>query len=65
MTSIDRGVVEALCRPFFKDGVQTVYLGICCNRVFAGKIRPVKCRTCSSVPEVFEARKEPSDSPEL
>ena len=43
--------VVSLAVPFFeKEGAEEVYATVCCDRVFVGVEKPLKCGTCDRTP---------------
>lgn len=39
-----------LCRPFFREAAEPLYVAACCDRIYVGRQAPKICRSCKRVP---------------
>lgn len=62
---INRAAIGVLLPAYESQGVTSVFVVACCNRVYVGKERATKCRTCANTPVNHEVRTDGSNLNDL
>lgn len=57
--------LQNLVQPYLaEDPTLPLFVSVCCNRLYVGRVEPTACRTCPKVPSAVSVTSD-SDLPEV